>query len=180
MLCKSLEFSFFQLMTDYLSRRSFRSGRAPILVATGVSARGLDIINVMHVINYDLPSSDHGGINEYVHRIGRTARIGNEGIATSFYNNRNEELGAALTKVLIESQQIVPDFLAQFKPAEGEELDFEDDSDDEDASGGVETSGGNNDGWGIADDSTVNGATTNGVSKDEEPADNTAVEDMAW
>jgi hypothetical protein len=35
-----------------------------------VSGRGLDVRNVMHVINYDLPSKDHGGINEYVHRIG--------------------------------------------------------------------------------------------------------------
>lgn len=40
------------------------------MVATGVSARGLDIRNVMHVINYDLPSTEHGGIDEYIHRIG--------------------------------------------------------------------------------------------------------------
>lgn len=40
------------------------------MVATGVSARGLDIVNVMHVINFDLPSAQHGGITEYVHRIG--------------------------------------------------------------------------------------------------------------
>jgi hypothetical protein len=42
----------------------------PILIATAVSGRGLDVRNVMHVINYDLPSTDHSGINEYVHRIG--------------------------------------------------------------------------------------------------------------
>lgn len=42
----------------------------PILIATAVSGRGLDVRNVMHVINYDLPSMDRGGINEYVHRIG--------------------------------------------------------------------------------------------------------------
>lgn len=40
------------------------------MVATGVSARGLDVVNVLHVINYDLPSAIHGGITEYVHRIG--------------------------------------------------------------------------------------------------------------
>lgn len=51
--------------------RSFRSGKAPILVATGVTARGIDVRNVMHVINYDLPSMDHGGIEEYTHRIGK-------------------------------------------------------------------------------------------------------------
>lgn len=50
--------------------RTFRSGKAPILIATGVTARGIDVRNVMHVINYDLPSMDHGGIEEYVHRIG--------------------------------------------------------------------------------------------------------------
>lgn len=52
--------------------RGFRSGNAPILVATGVTARGIDVRNVMHVINYDLPSMDHGGIEEYTHRIGRS------------------------------------------------------------------------------------------------------------
>jgi ATP-dependent RNA helicase DDX3X len=51
--------------------RSFRLGKNPILIATGVSARGLDIHNVMHVINYDLPSPQYGGIEEYTHRIGK-------------------------------------------------------------------------------------------------------------
>ena len=51
--------------------RAFRSGNAPILIATGVSARGIDVRNVMHVINYDLPSMEHGGIEEYTHRIGK-------------------------------------------------------------------------------------------------------------
>ena len=54
---------------------AFRSGQSPILVATAVAARGLDIPNVKHVINYDLPSD----IDEYVHRIGRTGRVGNVG-----------------------------------------------------------------------------------------------------
>lgn len=53
----------------------FRSGNSPILVATAVAARGLDIPNVKHVINYDLPSD----VDEYVHRIGRTGRVGNVG-----------------------------------------------------------------------------------------------------
>jgi ATP-dependent RNA helicase DDX3X len=51
-------------------RRAFRNAKCPILIATAVSARGLDVRNVMHVINYDLPSMDNGGIQEYVHRIG--------------------------------------------------------------------------------------------------------------
>lgn len=41
------------------------------MVATGLSARGLDIANIMHVINYDLPKAGTGGITEYVHRIGK-------------------------------------------------------------------------------------------------------------
>jgi superfamily II DNA/RNA helicase len=52
-------------------RRAFRTAKSPILVATGVSARGLDIKNVMHVINFDLPSRNYGGIDEYIHRIGK-------------------------------------------------------------------------------------------------------------
>jgi ATP-dependent RNA helicase DDX3X len=51
------------------SIRSFRMGKCPIMIATPVAARGLDIANVVHVINYDLPS--HGGIEEYMHRIGK-------------------------------------------------------------------------------------------------------------
>ncbi|VDM72748.1 unnamed protein product [Strongylus vulgaris] len=50
-----------------------QTGATPVMVATAVAARGLDIPNVKHVINYDLPSE----IDEYVHRIGRTGRVGN-------------------------------------------------------------------------------------------------------
>lgn len=50
--------------------RAFRQGNAPILVTTGVAARGIDVRNVMHIINFDLPSVEHGGIDEYVHRVG--------------------------------------------------------------------------------------------------------------
>ncbi|MCJ1465446.1 hypothetical protein MMC07_004064 [Pseudocyphellaria aurata] len=112
--------------------RAFKSGKAPVLVATGVSARGLDIKNVMHVVNYDLPSAQYGGIQDYVHRIGRTARIGNVGLATSFYNNANEDIAEALVKVLLETGQEVPDFLEAFKPEDTTKIDFNDDSDDED------------------------------------------------
>ncbi|EXJ81195.1 hypothetical protein A1O3_07485 [Capronia epimyces CBS 606.96] len=130
--------------------RAFKSGKSPILVATGVSGRGLDIRNVMHVINFDLPSAEHDGRNEYVHRIGRTARIGNEGLATSFYNEKDEGLGPFLTKILIECGQEVPDFLQQFKP-EGGVLNFEEeeepDMDAADAGNGAEGGA-----WGAGDD----------------------------
>lgn len=55
--------------------RNFRGRYTPILVATAVAARGLDIPHVTHVINFDLP----GDVEEYVHRIGRTGRMGNLG-----------------------------------------------------------------------------------------------------
>jgi ATP-dependent RNA helicase DeaD len=59
---------------------SFKDGRVPILVATDVAARGLDISTVTHVINFDVPNSP----DIYVHRIGRTGRIGREGRAITF------------------------------------------------------------------------------------------------
>ncbi|KAF1831822.1 DEAD-domain-containing protein [Decorospora gaudefroyi] len=115
--------------------RSFRTGRCPILVATGVTARGLDVANIKHVINYDLPSTQHDGITEYIHRIGRTARIGNEGKATSFYNDRNEDLADDLVKILLESKQPVPDFLEQHMPEDPNKIEWNDGTDDESEDG---------------------------------------------
>ncbi|KAL5118381.1 hypothetical protein ACEQ8H_003730 [Pleosporales sp. CAS-2024a] len=115
--------------------RSFRTGKCPIMVATGVTARGLDVANIKHVINYDLPSTQHDGISEYIHRIGRTARIGNEGKATSFFNDRNDDLGEDLCKILIESKQEVPDFLQQFMPEDPSNIQWNDGSDDESEDG---------------------------------------------
>jgi len=60
--------------------RDFRSGRARVLVATDIAARGIDVTGVSHVINFDLPAEPES----YVHRIGRTARAGADGIAISF------------------------------------------------------------------------------------------------
>ena len=89
----------------------FKSGKRMILIATGVAARGLDIRNVDHVINYDLPLND---FNEYVHRIGRTGRIGNSGLATSFFNPRTDScIARKLVQLLASTDQDVPDFLAK-------------------------------------------------------------------
>ncbi|KAI0124745.1 P-loop containing nucleoside triphosphate hydrolase protein [Xylariales sp. AK1849] len=131
------------------SMRAFRHGKTPILVTTGVSARGIDVKNIKHVINYDLPSMDHGGITEYIHRIGRTARIGHRGSATSFYTERDEPIAEILTKTLLETKQEIPDFLKQYVP-EGEELEtlkFEPDSDEESEAGDDAGEGGGG-GWG--------------------------------
>ncbi|PBC31850.1 ATP-dependent RNA helicase vasa [Apis cerana cerana] len=86
----------------------FKSGRMFILVATAVAARGLDIKNVSHVINYDLPK----GIDEYVHRIGRTGRVGNRGRATSFFDPEEDApLRGDLVRILKQANQSVPDWL---------------------------------------------------------------------
>lgn len=66
-----------------------------------MAARGLDIPNVKHVINFDLPSD----IEEYVHRIGRTGRMGNLGLATSFFNDKNRNLTKDMVELIIESSQ---------------------------------------------------------------------------
>ena len=85
----------------------FRSGRCPILVATAVAARGLDIPNVTHVVNYDLPTD----IDDYVHRIGRTGRAGNTGMSTAFFNRGNRGVCRDLIELLKEANQEVPAFL---------------------------------------------------------------------
>ncbi|XP_024223471.1 ATP-dependent RNA helicase vasa isoform X1 [Bombus impatiens] len=86
----------------------FKSGKMSVLVATAVAARGLDIKNVAHVINYDLPK----GIDEYVHRIGRTGRVGNRGRATSFFEPDDDApLREDLIKILKQAEQPVPDCL---------------------------------------------------------------------
>jgi ATP-dependent RNA helicase DeaD len=63
---------------------SFKSGRLPILVATDVAARGLDIVDVTHIVNFDIPTSP----DVYVHRIGRTGRVGRSGRAITFVEPR--------------------------------------------------------------------------------------------
>ena len=64
----------------------FRTGKADVLVATDVAARGLDIEHVSHVVNYDIPTAPE----VYVHRIGRTGRIGREGVAITLVDPREQ------------------------------------------------------------------------------------------
>jgi ATP-dependent RNA helicase DeaD len=73
----------------------FRSGRAKLLVATNVAARGLDISHVSHVISYDVPDDPE----EYTHRIGRTGRVGRSGIAYTFMTNRDRRGVAEIERV---------------------------------------------------------------------------------
>ena len=147
MLCKLF---FMRLNWLTASSEAFRTGKCPLLVTTGVTARGLDVYDVGHVINYDLPKIDHGGIDEYIHRIGRTARIGHVGVATSLYNEQDEGLAEDLVKLLMETSMDVPDFLQEFKPREGEEQAAEASTgagEDTSAGGGWNTEENFNAGW---------------------------------
>ncbi|XP_042498005.1 ATP-dependent RNA helicase-like protein DB10 isoform X2 [Macadamia integrifolia] len=82
----------------------FRSGRSPILVATDVAARGLDVKDIRVVINYDFPT----GIEDYVHRIGRTGRAGATGMAYTFLGEQDAKHASDLVKILEGSNQRVP------------------------------------------------------------------------
>jgi ATP-dependent RNA helicase DeaD len=73
---------------------SFKDGRLPLLVATDVAARGLDITGISHVINYDVPTSP----DVYVHRIGRTGRVGRSGRAITFYEPKQRREIEAIEK----------------------------------------------------------------------------------
>jgi ATP-dependent RNA helicase DeaD len=73
---------------------AFKGGRVPILVATDVAARGLDISTVTHVVNFDVPTSP----DVYVHRIGRTGRVGRSGRAITFVEPRQGRELAAIER----------------------------------------------------------------------------------
>jgi probable ATP-dependent RNA helicase DDX4 len=93
-----------------LALHEFKTGKSKIIVCTSVAARGLDISDVNHVINYDLPQT----IDEYVHRIGRTGRCGNIGKSVSFFDIESEndkKLSRNLIKILQQAGKQVPDWL---------------------------------------------------------------------
>ncbi|XP_019425567.1 PREDICTED: DEAD-box ATP-dependent RNA helicase 40-like isoform X2 [Lupinus angustifolius] len=87
---------------DYVLNQ-FRSGKSPILVATDVAARGLDIKDIRVVINYDFPT----GVEDYVHRIGRTGRAGATGVAYTFFSEQDWKHAGDLIKVLEGANQPV-------------------------------------------------------------------------
>ena len=87
--------------------RNFRSGGVKFLVATDVVGRGIDITNVSHIINFDIPELSE----DYVHRVGRTGRMGKQGVAFSFVT---PEQGSELSKIeQTINDQLLPDPLQE-------------------------------------------------------------------
>ncbi|KAL8470345.1 hypothetical protein ACS0TY_032990 [Phlomoides rotata] len=100
-----------------ISLEDFRTKRYNVLVATDVAGRGIDIPDVAHVINYDMP----GNIEAYTYRIGRTGRAGKTGIATTFLTLHDTDVFYDLKQMLIQNNSLVPPELARheaskFKP----------------------------------------------------------------
>lgn len=89
--------------------RDFRDGRTPILVATDVAARGLDVDDVKFVINFDYPNCSE----DYVHRIGRTGRAGHSGTAYTLFTVKNGPKARDLIAVLTEANQQINPKLTQ-------------------------------------------------------------------
>jgi ATP-dependent RNA helicase DBP3 len=92
------------------SLEAFKSGKVPLLVATDVAARGLDIPNVKLVINVTFPLT----VEDYVHRIGRTGRAGQDGLAITLFTEHDKAQSGALINVLKAAKQPVPDELMKF------------------------------------------------------------------
>jgi len=74
----------------------FKSGRTPVLVATDIASRGIDIDEITHVVNFDMPNI----AETYIHRIGRTARAGASGIAVSFCDREELEHLRAIERLI--------------------------------------------------------------------------------
>ncbi|XP_074312302.1 DEAD-box ATP-dependent RNA helicase 21-like [Silene latifolia] len=125
-LAKSLEKSGHKVVTFHggksqeqreINLEGFRSKRYNVMVATNLAGRGIDIPDVAHVINYDMPET----IEEYTHRIGRTGRAGKTGVATTFLTLDDTKVFYDLKQMLIQNNSPVPPELARheaskFKP----------------------------------------------------------------
>lgn len=95
--------------------QSFLAGEVPVVVATGVLGRGVDLLGVRQVIVFDMPNS----IKEYVHQIGRASRMGEEGEGIVFVNEENKNVFAELIDVLKSGGAAVPRELANSRYATG-------------------------------------------------------------
>jgi ATP-dependent RNA helicase RhlE len=93
---------------------SFRSGKSQILVATDIAARGIDVSNISHVINYDIPATPEA----YIHRIGRTGRAKHSGEAFTFVTEEDNQMVKAINKTIggCVEQRTLKDFNYDFPP----------------------------------------------------------------
>ena len=89
------------------SLEQFKTGKVNLMVASDVASRGLDIPEVSYVINFDMPNN----IDIYVHRIGRTGRVGNKGHSLTLLTQGDRPLFRAIFELLSKTKQKIPDFL---------------------------------------------------------------------
>ncbi|KAL4880460.1 Phosphomethylpyrimidine kinase-domain-containing protein [Aspergillus karnatakaensis] len=87
----------------------FKTGKSPIMVATDVASRGIDVRDITHVLNYDYPNNSE----DYVHRIGRTGRAGAKGTAITFFTTDNAKQARDLVTILSEAKQQIDPRLAE-------------------------------------------------------------------
>ncbi len=92
----------------------FKAGYIPIVIATSIAARGLDVKELKLVINYDCPNH----MEDYIHRAGRTGRAGNKGVCMTFITPEQERFSVDIVRALKSSEAFIPPDLA--KLAEGE------------------------------------------------------------
>ncbi|KAL7423892.1 pre-mRNA processing RNA-helicase [Cryptotrichosporon argae] len=93
--------------------KNFKNGDVPILVATSVAARGLDVKELRIVINYDAPNH----MEDYVHRAGRTGRAGNKGVCITFITPEQEKFSVDIVRALEASNAYIPDKLKEMAEA---------------------------------------------------------------
>jgi len=96
----------------------FKKGIFPVLIATSVAARGLDVKQLKLVVNYDAPNH----LEDYVHRAGRTGRAGNKGTAVTFVTEEQEHCAAGIAKALEQSGNPVPEKLKEMRAAHREKV----------------------------------------------------------
>ncbi|EAW13945.1 DEAD-box ATP-dependent RNA helicase DBP2 [Aspergillus clavatus NRRL 1] len=87
----------------------FKAGKSPIMVATDVASRGIDVRDITHVLNYDYPNNSE----DYIHRIGRTGRAGAKGTAITFFTTDNSKQARDLVTILTEAKQQIDPRLAE-------------------------------------------------------------------
>jgi len=93
----------------------FKTGKSPVMVATDVASRGIDVRGITHVINVDYPNNSE----DYVHRIGRTGRAGQMGTAITLFTADNSKQARDLVTVLTEAKQQIDPALAQMARSGG-------------------------------------------------------------